>query len=280
LRPFGTCAHPSFWGKLTNNEQNMFLKFELGLISKLFKETKGMLRKTVLFGSLLAALGTTSATSAHSSFYKSGFLAGAQVGVASGKGTFNAAFNPFIGAIDSQSGSARKTGPIFGLLAGYRHVFNHDWMIGLILEGNVLGSSELSKQLSHFNNTTPIIQKVKKTYNVIPTVTIGNIFCGRWHASLGLGLAIARFKQNVVSAVPGVPGSVSGSQTKVGFVPSIGVEYAANQNVSLFGNVSYEVYGKVSKTIAQNALFGVRNTYTSSIKPKYLTLKVGAVYRF
>lgn len=246
-----------------------------------------MLKKTVLFGSLLAALGTTSTTLAHSSFYKSGFLAGAQVGVGLGSGRFNSTYNINPAAAVSTSnatGTARKTGAIIGLLAGYRHILHKDFTLGLILEANFFANNEINKSLAHFTNPPPAINvsnRLKKTYSIVPTIALGKIFCGRWHASLGLGLSFARFKQQF-NVLPGTPISATGnnSTTKVGVVPSVGIEYAATPNVSFLGNVSYEIYSKVSKTFNNNNLGPAPASYTTSIKPKYLAFRLGAVYRF
>jgi opacity protein-like surface antigen len=219
------------------------------------------------------------------SFYKSGFLAGAQVGVSMGNGKFNSTFNfPPAVAVNtsSASGTARKTSALFGLLGGYRHIFNQDYTIGFILEANVFTNNQLVKSLAQFGSEFTFNHRLKKSFSVIPSVVLGKIFCGRWHASVGLGLAISRFRLGIDNTSPDVtPASVSATQTKIGFVPSIGAEYAATQNVSIIGNVSYEFYGKIRKTFSNNvAAFGTGNSYTTSISPRYFALKVGAIYRF
>ncbi len=244
-----------------------------------------MLKKSVVYGALLATVCITPSL-AHS-FYKTGFLAGAQVGASFGNGKFNSTFNPpAIGGVTSTSfsGSANKTAALFGILAGYRTVFNQDSTFGFNLEANVFSNNQLNKQFQFFANTladSTVNNQLKKTYSIIPSVTLGKVFCGRWHASLGLGLAISRFKQTVTGVAGAVVGSsASANQNKIGIVPSVGIEYAASPNVSFTGNLSYEIYGKVSKTFQDAAKFGTGASYLSSIKPKYLTLKVGAVYKF
>jgi len=217
------------------------------------------------------------------SFYKSGFLAGAQVGVSFGKGKYNSSlnFNPIFAVNSvSASGSGNKTAALFGLLGGYRHLFNQDYTIGLIIEANLLTGNEIKKNLGHTSpfGTANFNNSLKKSFTVIPTVALGKVFCGRWHASLGLGLAIARFKLQATGVGTNPAFSQNANQTKIGFVPSLGVEYAATQNVSIIGNVAYEIYGKMSKTLTSPTTQLI--TYATSVKPTYLTLKVGAVYRF
>lgn len=243
-----------------------------------------MLKKSVAYGALLATVCMTPSL-AHS-FYKTGFLAGAQVGASFGNGKFNSTFNPPLAALlgsSTGSGSARKTSATFGLLGGYRNIFNQDSTFGFNLEANVFSNNQLNKQFSHFpNNALATIanNQLKKNFSIIPSVTLGKIFNGRWHASLSLGLAITRFKQTVTAVTGPIAGnSVSGTQTKVGFVPAVGVEYATSPNVSLFGNLSYEIYGRVSKTFS-DAILGTGASYVSTVKPTYLNLKVGAVYKF
>ena len=248
-----------------------------------------MLKQTVALGSLLTVVGALS-TPTQSANFKSGFLAGAHVGYSFGSGKFNntsklgaAVGAAFVNPSSSLSNSVNKSGPLFGVFGGYRHVFNQNYTFGVNLEANVFGNNEFSKQLDHtFTSplgasiTRPYINRVKKTFNVIPSVAIGKIFCDHYHVSFGLGLAIARFKQQVER--PSILTARS-TQTKIGIVPSLGVEYAATKNVSIVGSFSYEIYSKTSKLYDTNAA-SAGSTYTSSIKPRYATLKIGAAYRF
>jgi opacity protein-like surface antigen len=243
-----------------------------------------MFKKTVALGAIVTTVCATS-TLAHSGLYRSGFLAGAQVGASFGDGKFNSTLNVNPALVvnkDSQTGSARKTSALFGLLGGYRHIYHQDFTLGFLVELNLLTNNELNKRLVHTGlGNAPFTNKVKKTFTVIPTVTVGKIFCGRWHASLGLGLAIARFKHQADFGGTNAA-SASGSVTKVGFAPSLGIEYATTNNVSLFGNVAYEMYGRSTKTLNFPTFLigGVPSTYRTSVKPSYFTFKLGAMYRF
>lgn len=241
-----------------------------------------MLRKTVTLGSIIAALGTTS-TLAHSGMFKSGFLAGAHVGIASGSGRFNTSLNPnnaLIGASQSASGKSTKTAALFGVLGGYRHLFHDGFTLGLDVSLDAYSSNEINKNLVYtFGGFPPVTvkNKLKRTFGLIPSINIGKIFCGRWHVALGLGLGVSGFKSNVSTTV----GSGSFSKTKVGFVPSVAVEYALTQNVSVVGKLGYEIYSKISKQFTQpGQVAGLVSTYSTSISPRYLTLSAGAVYRF
>ena len=246
-----------------------------------------MLKKTAAFGSLLTVL-CASSTLAHGPNFKSGFLAGAHVGYSFGSGKFNNTLtqtNPGVVALlvnpaSTVSSSASKSGPLFGVFGGYRQLFNQNYTLGVILEANILGSNEFSKQATHTFTTVggvvvplSVTNRMKRTFNVIPSVSVGKVFCDRYHVSLGLGVAIARFKQQVTFPVA----SRGSAQTKIGIVPSIGVEYAATKNVSIVGNFSYEIYKKINK-IYNDLPGGI--VYASSVKPRYATLKIGAAYRF
>lgn len=244
-----------------------------------------MLKKTVAFGSFLTVL-CASSTLAHGSNFKSGFIAGAHVGYSFGNGKFNSTFdtNGQFG-VGSASGNAKKNSALLGILAGYRHIFHSGFTIGVDISGNVFTNNELNKQLNHIEGLNfPFKNKISRRYSITPSLNVGKVFCDRWHATIGLGLAIASFKQEVtnLSSVGGVIKSANATTTKVGFAPSVGVEYAATQNVSIIGNVSYEIYKKTNKTFDDQLTrpFAVGTSYKSSISPQYLTLKVGAVYRF
>jgi opacity protein-like surface antigen len=241
-----------------------------------------MLKKTAVFGSLLTVL-CASSTLAHGSNFRSGFLAGAHVGYSFGTGKFNSTYGLNPGAFQptsSLSGSSRKSAALIGILGGYRHIFSQSYTIGINLDLNLFASNESSKQLAHSFPAipnAPITTRFKRTFSVIPNIAIGRIFCDHYHVSLGLGMAFARFKHQVVIDLANVT-LPSTTQTKTGFVPSFGIEYAATKNVSIVGNLSYEIYSKLSKVYS--AGFGRGATYTTSIKPRYTTLKLGAIYRF
>lgn len=240
-----------------------------------------MLKRTAALGSVLTVL-CVSSTLAHGTNFRPGFMVGGHVGYSFGSGKFNSTYTLAPGLLQPAStvnGSSRKSAALFGVLGGYRHIFNQGYTLGANVEFNLFASNEFSKQLAHsfpVPLTVPVTNRLKRTFNVLPSLVVGKIFCDRYHVSLGLGVAFTRFKQQVINNANSF--TANKTQTKVGFVPSLGVEYAASKNVSLVGNLSYEIYSKFSKTY--NTGFGNGATYTASNKPRYTTLKVGAVYRF
>jgi len=242
-----------------------------------------MLKKGILLGVLLSSVGTAP-TLAGPCYFKSGFLAGAHVGVTRGSGTFKATFDTGVVGVAaaSASGGAAKTSAMFGLVGGYRHILNGGYTVGADLAANIFANNELKKQLDH--TIAPddyfFVNRLSRRFNIIPGVSFGKILCDRWLVSLGVGLAISRFQQQVFSVDSNV--GLKSSVTKVGFAPSLGVEYAATQNLSVVGGVTYEIYGKISKKFGNEftAPYFITSSYATSINPRYLTLKVGAVYRF
>lgn len=237
-----------------------------------------MMKKSLVLGSLLSTVCLASAD-AHTGYFKSGFLAGGHVGVGFGNGKFNATFTaPGApgGLPSSVDASAKKTSPLLGVHVGYRQVLREGYTFAFIVEANLSGSSELKKELSHFSapNAVPVTNKLKQNYNVIPKIVFGKIICGRYHASIGLGMPIARFK----SQIQLLASSLNASQTKIGFAPSLGIEYAATPNVSVFGDVSYEMYKKAGKTYILNNAGTAK--YDTSINPRQFVIKAGVSYRF
>lgn len=246
-----------------------------------------MLKKTVALGSLLTVI-SASPTLAHG-YFKSGFLAGAHVGVSRGSGTFNSNFdtNQQLLGQPSASGKAKKTSAVFGILGGYRHIFHDGFTAGFDMSGDVYADNELDTQLKHVipvGVSFPFQNKLTRRYSVIPSINVGKIFCGSWHVALGLGVAISGFKQEVtnLSTIAGVIKSTAASMTKLGFVPSLGIEYAETQNISISGKLSYEIYRKINKKFGDQLTSPLLpgSSYTSSISPRYLTLKLGVFYRF
>lgn len=245
-----------------------------------------MLKKTVAFGSLLTVL-CASSTLAHGPNFKSGFLAGAHVGYSFGSGKFNSTFDTNLVGIATATGNAKKNSALFGILAGYRHVFPNSFTLGFDISGNVFTNDEQNKQLNHIiaGISFPFKNKITRRYSIIPSVNFGRIFCDRWQVVLGLGFAISGFKHQVNAPFPTSTNplnSQASTATRLGFVPSIGVEYAATQKISIIGNISYEIYKKISKKFGNQLTAPAlpNSSYTSSINPRYLSLKFGVAYKF
>lgn len=241
-----------------------------------------MFKKTLVLGSLVVSM-CSMPTLAQSNFYKSGFLVGAHLGTSFGSGSFNGVFNPnqAVGNVSSVSGKSRKTNALLGVFGGYRYIFNEGLTIGGDVSANFLTSSEIKRRLIHIQgaDSFPFINRLSHQYSIVPSINFGKVICNRFHAYLGLGLAISKFRQKV--DVVDADASVNVSQIRLGFVPTAGIEYAVTHNVSIFGNVSYEIYKKISKNFDISAVTGLPGSvYASSVSLRYLTLKVGAVYRF
>jgi hypothetical protein len=236
-----------------------------------------MLKKAVVFGSLLSSLLVNSAW-AEAPNFQSGFLVGGDVGYSYGSGTFNANFKdgtPFVSPV--VSGSASSSAGLVGVIGGYRFIFNQGSTFGVDVSANYLAGNEIKKR---FNQTGSLFDnRLERDFNVVPSFSFGKIIYDQFHIALGLGLGITQFKHRVDNLEASV--SVSSSQTKLGFVPSVGAEYAYTKHISFIGNVSYEMYRKVNSNFGQNVAPGVRGSgYWSAIKPKFLTPKAGIVYRF
>ena len=237
-----------------------------------------MFKKAVLFGLLLTFLGTNPAD-ANSCHFKSGFIAGAHVGYTYGSGSFNATFySPFpVPTTNSDSGSGKSSSALIGVIGGYREVFLPGYTLGLEVTANYMGMNEIHKQFILISS--PFMNRLKRTYNTVPSVVLGAILNNRWLATLGLGLGVSRFHLFVDNRAGGV--TAKATSTKLAFVPSLGLEYATSQNISLTGNISYEIYQKVRSIFNAKVAPDIPNSnYTTSISPKYLTVKAGFVFKF
>lgn len=235
-----------------------------------------MLKKAVFFGLLVSTLGTNP-TQANTSLFNSGFLLGAQVGYNYGSGSFKASFNdggvPPI--IEEASGRGRNTAALIGLIGAYRHLFTPGYTVGLEVTANYMGMNEINKRFIQV--FSPFLNRLKRTYNVIPSVALGAIVSDNVLVSLGLGLGISRFHLLVDNIDGGQRAQSSG--TKVGCAPSVGVEYATTHKFSLIANATYEIYQKISKTFDSRIAYP-GTSYKSAISPKYLTVKAGFVFKF
>lgn len=237
-----------------------------------------MFKKAILFGILLSSLGTYPIEGTNCQF-KTGFFAGGNVGYNYGNGSFNATFySPFpVSTTNSDSGSGKSSSALIGVVGGYREVFMPGYTLGLEVTGNYIGMNEIHKQFILINS--PFMNRLKRTYNAVPSVVLGAILNNRWLATFGLGLGISRFHLFVDNRAGGV--TAKASSTNLAFVPSLGVEYATSHNISLTGNVSYEIYQKVRNVFNSKVAPTLPGSnYTASISPKYLTVKAGFVFKF
>jgi opacity protein-like surface antigen len=240
-----------------------------------------MLKKTTLLGTLLIS-GVTTAYTAENvpmTYIKSGVFGGVQAGTSFMHGKFNSTFNdPPLQFRASGSASASKG--LLALIAGYRHVFSNAFTLGADLTAAYEGSHKISTILLQPPQPAaqPFVNKLKRSFSFIPSLTLGTVFAERFHAFLGLGVAISSFRVQVLN-VAGNAG-VSSSATKIGFAPSLGLEYAWTHHVSLTAAAGYEIYQKMRKTFGQAlapALAG--SSYVSSISPRVMTVKFGVLYR-
>lgn len=237
-----------------------------------------MSKKAVVFGSLFSFLLVNS-TLAEAPNFQSGFLVGGDVGGSYGTGTFNASFRDGMGLVVPSvvSGGASNSAGLVGVIGGYRFVFDQGATFGVDISANYLSGNELKKR---FNQTgSPFDNRLKRDFNIVPGFSFGKIIYDQFHIAIGMGLGISQLKHHVGNVEAKV--SVSSSQTALGFVPSVGAEYAYTKHISFIGNVSYEMYRKVNSNFGQNVAPGLRGSgYWSAIKPKFLTPKAGIIYRF
>ena len=237
-----------------------------------------MLKKAVVFGSLFSSLLPHSAL-AETPNFQSGFLVGGDVGYSYGTGTFNSSFRDGmgLGAPPVVSGSASSSTGLIGIIGGYRFISNQGSTFGVDVSANYLPGNEFKKR---FNQTgSPFDNRLKREFNVIPSFSFGKIIYDQFHIALGMGLGITQLKHRVDNVLASA--SVSSSQTTLGFVPSVGAEYAYTKHISFIGKVSYEMYRKVNSNFGQNVAPSLPGSgYWSAIKPKFLTPKAGIIYRF
>lgn len=234
-----------------------------------------LLSVTALTAILLGA--PSGANAFESTYYKSGVTAGIHGGASYMWGRVKSTFNPNLGLAPlPAAGSANKTTGFGGGLVGYRYFLNQGVSLGADVTVNYYGNNDLNKRLNHGLNVFDV--KVSRTFSVTPSFVLGRVFNERFHANLGLGLGISRFEQKVRNVTPNL--SVKGSKTQLGFVPSLGLEYAITQKWAVTGNVSYEYYGRVKRSFNQGISTVNGATYNTSINPNIATGRLGVIYKF
>ena len=229
-----------------------------------------------------ALVSCASATA--SSYYKTGAVLGTGLGYStlSSKATDTL----FYDGIPNSSGSFKKTkrsnGFVVDLIAGYRYALNERFITGF----NVVLNKDTNKikNIVGVPQTTATSQtEIYRQFSVVPEIMGGYIFAKQWMAYLKFGLSISRFKiDNKILAATFTINSDK-TVTKIGFKPTLGLEYAMNNKASVFTDVSYEYIASFkSKLNNQNdpTQFSATDTHDVKVRPHYFTAKVGVLYKF
>jgi len=159
-------------------------------------------------------------------------------------------------------------------LLGARYRFPCEITGGVELAGTVADPTTRFT-LGHPNNLT-FTAKVTRRYCLIPSLTVGKIFCCHWHAFFKMGLGISYVNINVFN--PNFGTHRKRENRQLGVVPAVGLEYAYSQNISLLATAAYEYYKKM-KVEFHSPLPRVIARDTAHVKLQFINVKIGFLYR-
>ncbi len=232
---------------------------------------------TTAFCTLVACASATA-----SSYYKTGAILGTGLGYSGLSAKTNDNF--FFVAGNPENGDFKKTrrsnGFVADVFAGYRFVFNERFVAGF----NVTFTKDTNTLKSTHSLPTFLTASTTELYRqfaVTPELTTGYIFAKQWMAYLKLGISISRFKLDNKLVGPTVTISGDKTVTRVGFKPTLGVEYAMNNKASVFTDVSYEYIPSVKANLTNPTVPVVLGaTHDVKVRPHYFTAKLGVLYKF
>ena len=227
---------------------------------------------------------TTSMPHHHGHYFKSGFMAGVHAGYSHGHGRFDSSFTdntttPPTNA--TASSRARSSSVLFGVHGGYLHMLHNGYTLGGQLIFSMFGNSKMSTNVDHslFNRSYVFSNSLKRNYTFTPSLNVGKVFWHCYHAYVGLGMGITRFEHEVTNTTSGL--SVKSNNTKIGFVPSLGLDYALDHHFIIGTNLSYEFYRNVNNTYnSPDVSTLVNSSYNSKIRPQYFNARIGITYKF
>jgi len=242
------------------------------------------MKKVVSFSLLSLALFASEVVA--SSHFHSGFYVGAQGGYSHFWGRMKDYFDDghnVNNSITRTSSLKKKSGVIGEILVGGRYVFHNGFTLGgdvsFGYSGQRLSSRLLHRDVILFGDT------VKRTYVVTPGITMGKIFSSKLHSFIKLGLGISRFKNKLEDLPIPIAGRVSpylsfrSPSTHFGFSPTLGLEYAWTQRISLLGSMNYEYYKKLRKNYVNPLVPPPVSFYTSTTRASFLNIKVGVLFK-
>ena len=243
----------------------------------------------------LALFAGTEASQAHN--FKSGFVAGGAVGYSHMTNRFsNSSSNTtrvngaIVGLTSAGVNSSKSSNAIAGsIFSGYRYITESGFAVGFNLGFGLDGSSVKN---SGTVNTMSFTNKLNRQFNITPALFLGKTIGNSWMIFTELGLSVSRFKfksTHTETAGTNQTTSINKSFTKVGFAPTLGAEFAVNENISVTGTATYEFFGSTKKDLGgTNRSVTVAGPITTSnttengvkVKPRYFTMKIGMLYKF
>ena len=252
------------------------------------------MKNTLKLTTAVALALALNATPSHANF-KSGFVVGGALGYShmGTRFTNNSSESAFIG-VAAQSSSARTTevtssaSSIIGSLsAGYRYITESGFAIGFNLGVSKDGNTSKDNGTLTTVNSIAYTTKLNRQFQITPALFIGQRVADNWMVFTELGLSISRFKlkaERTATAANTNPVAASNkSFTKVGFAPTIGVECALSDRISVTGTATYEYFGSTKKDVGStNTRPGAIDFQTQNnvkVQPNYFTAKVGVLFK-
>jgi hypothetical protein len=179
---------------------------------------------------------------------------------------------------------AKKTSNSFigELELGWRYVFPMGFTTGFEVAADFSNDhvkSNLTLLPPPFTNISTLGHKFKRNFSLVPSFTVGMIFCSNWHAFAKFGLGVSWFKDHLTTADGR---TFKTNKRKAGFVPELGLEYGYNCNLSIIGTVGYEIYEQAQSKYAAPILSrtGIRQNHVEmTVAPRFFNAKIGLLYR-
>lgn len=198
------------------------------------------------------------------------FYAGGQAGWLNMRGKFR----DFLSSTGfGDKGLKTNNGVIGELLFGYRYFWFSGINLGLELAAN-LESTHLKKIV---NPGILWAVKFEREYSIVPAIMVGRVFECQWNFFAKVGLGISRFETKV--AVLATGNNFHSHKTELGVVPSMGMEYAINRELSVIGTLTYEYYYKVGTHFSNVLIAGDHGANTMK-RIQYVATKVGFIAKF
>lgn len=203
-------------------------------------------------------------------FVQCGYYAGGQLGYIN----MRSKLHNFLSSTEILDQAVKTDNGIIGeLLFGYRIFWNSGINLGFEVAGN-LESTDLKRTL---NPGALINVKFERQYSIVPAIVLGRTFQCNWNYFAKVGLGISRFETKVSRLGGG--STFKTHKTKLGIVPSMGLEYAINRNLSAIGTLTYEYYDKVG-THSSSVLVSGDNDANTAKKVQYVAAKFGFIAKF
>ncbi len=185
----------------------------------------------------------------------------------------------------------KRGSAVFGVTFGARHITSNNIAIGIEIDISKINQTLLSNNQIDLRLMTavgafrPSTTTLKHKLSIIPKIFIGYRITPQYLLMAKVGANLSYFElKNTLQTLPTAPNTKADSAhdfSKIGITFGLAIEHAINNAISIVGDASYTYFREMSVTHTNPTNNFINDaTHTARIKPRFITAKIGVIYKF